>query len=147
MRASGADYFFLDDGAIAATVQRAWEGGADKVLELVGTTTLADSLATVREPGIVCMSGMVGNRWALVDFAPMDVIPTGVSLTTYSGDVQDFLAMPLQELLDQVADGVLPVGIGRVFGLDDIVEAHRTMESNTARGKLVIVTHQESRPA
>lgn len=140
VRGAGAEYFFLDDGAIASTLRRAWDGGADKVLELVGTTTLADSLALVREPGIVCMAGMVGDRWSFQDFAPMDVIPTGVSLTTYSGGVKDFLALPLQVLLDQVADGVLPVRIGQVFGMDDIVEAHRTMEANTAGGKIVIVT-------
>jgi NADPH:quinone reductase-like Zn-dependent oxidoreductase len=139
IRASGAEHFFLDDGAIAGNVRRAWEGGADKVLELVGTTTLADSLAAVREPGIVCMAGMVGDRWSFADFAPMDIIPTGVSLTTYSGGVEDFLAMPLQELIDQVAQGQLPVAAARVFRLDDIVEAHRLMESNQAGGKIVVV--------
>ena len=40
LRDCGADQFFLDDGAIAETVKRQWDGGADKVLELVGTTTL-----------------------------------------------------------------------------------------------------------
>lgn len=140
VRGTGADQFFVDDGAIAGAVRQVWEGGADKVLELVGTATLADSLAAVREPGIVCMAGMVGDRWSLSDFAPMDVIPTSVSLTTYSGGVEDFLAMPLQALLDQVADGLLPIRIGRVFGLEDIVEAHRTMEANAASGKIVIVT-------
>jgi NADPH:quinone reductase-like Zn-dependent oxidoreductase len=139
VRASGADHFLLDDGAIAPTLRRAWDGGADKVLELVGTTTLVDSLAAVREPGIVCMTGMVGDRWSFADFAPMDVIPTGVSLTTYSGAVEDFLSMPLQALIDQVADGRLPVRVGRVFGLDDIVDAHRLMESNKAGGKIVVV--------
>jgi NADPH:quinone reductase-like Zn-dependent oxidoreductase len=139
VRASGADHFFLDDGAIAETVRRQWEGGADKVLELVGTATLADSLAAVREPGIVCMAGMVGDRWSLANFAPMDVIPTGVSLTTYSGGVEDFLAMPLQELIDQVEEGRLPVAAARVFRLDDIVEAHRLMDSNQAGGKIVVV--------
>ena len=145
VRGSGADHFVLDDGAIANTVKRIWKDGADKVLELVGTVTLADSLSAVREPGIVCMAGMVGDRWSFADFAPMDVIPTGVSLTTYSGGVDDFLAMPLQALLDQVADGTLPVRTARLFGLDDIVEAHRTMESNTAGGKIVVVTHRQSR--
>jgi NADPH:quinone reductase-like Zn-dependent oxidoreductase len=140
VRGTGADHFFVDDGAIAGAVRQVWEGGADKVLELVGTATLADSLAVVREPGIVCMAGMVGDRWSLSDFAPMEVIPTGVSLTTYSGGVEDFLAMPLQALLDRVADGLLPIRIGRVSGLEDIVEAHRTMEANAAGGKIVIVT-------
>jgi NADPH:quinone reductase-like Zn-dependent oxidoreductase len=139
VRASGADHFFLDDGAVAETVRGAWKGGADKVLELIGTTTLADSLAAVQEPGIVCMAGMVGDRWSFAQFAPMDVIPTGVSLTTYSGGVADFLAMPLQELIDQVADGRLPVAAARVFKLDDIVDAHRLKESNQAGGKIVVV--------
>lgn len=139
VRASGADHFFPDDGAIAGAVRRVWEGGADKVLELVGTTTLADSLAAVREPGSVCMAGMVGDRWSFADFAPMDVIPTGVSLTTYSGGVEDFLAMPLQSLIDQVAAGQLPVRLARVFGLDQIAEAHQLMESNRAGGKIVVV--------
>jgi NADPH:quinone reductase-like Zn-dependent oxidoreductase len=145
LRRNGADYFFRDDGAIAEAVRHVWPGGADKVLELIGTTTLLDSLAAVREPGLVCMAGMVGDRWSLADFAPMDAIPTGVSLTTYSGDVADFLAMPLQSLVDQVAAGSLPIQIGAVFGLDDIVAAHRTMEANQARGKIVVVTDPRAR--
>ncbi|MCY1556802.1 Zinc-binding dehydrogenase [compost metagenome] len=68
----------------------------------------------------------------------MDAIPTGVSLTTYSGGVEDFLAMPLQALIDQVESGALAVWIGRVFGLHGIVEAHRLMESNQAGGKIVV---------
>jgi NADPH:quinone reductase-like Zn-dependent oxidoreductase len=139
-KTAGADHFFLDDGAIAAAVHGVWPGGADKVLELVGTGTLADSLRATREPGIVCMAGMVGNRWALPDFAPMDVIPTGVSLSTYSGDVTDFMAMPLQRMLDDVMEARLPVAIGRVFGIDQIVEAHEVMESNQAGGKIVVLT-------
>jgi NADPH:quinone reductase-like Zn-dependent oxidoreductase len=88
---------------------------------------------------MVCMAGMVGDRWSLADFAPMDVIRTGASLTTYSGGVEDFLAMPLQALIDQVADGRLPIRVARVFSLDEIVEAHRLMESNQAGGKIVVV--------
>lgn len=140
VRMAGADRFFLDDGAIAQTVREQWDGGADKVLELVGTTTLADSLQSTREPGIVCMAGMVGDRWSLADFAPMDIIPTAVSLTTYSGGVSNFMATPLQQLIDQVSSGALAIPPGRVFQIDDIVEAHRTMETNTAGGKIVVVT-------
>lgn len=140
VREAGAGYFFLDQGAVAGTVRSAWSGGADKVLELIGTGTLADSLAAVREPGAVCMTGMVGDLWSISNFEPMTVIPTGVSLTTYSGGVGDFMAMPFQSLVDQVEDGTLPVRIGKVFGLGDIVDAHRLMESNRAGGKIVVVT-------
>jgi hypothetical protein len=34
----------------------------------------------------------------------------------------------------------LLVQIGRVFKLDDIVEAHRCMEENKAGGKIVVLT-------
>ncbi|WP_426172801.1 zinc-binding dehydrogenase [Massilia sp. TWR1-2-2] len=136
-RAHGAQVGATSRQSSSAALIRA--SGADKVLELVGTATLADSLAAVREPGLVCMAGMVGDRWSFAEIAPMDVIPTGVSLTTYSGGVADFLAMPLQELIDRVADGRLPVAAARVFRLDGIVEAHRLMESNQAGGKIVVL--------
>jgi NADPH:quinone reductase-like Zn-dependent oxidoreductase len=140
IRSAGADRFYLDRGSIAETVHHEWDGGVDKVLELVGTTTLSDSLRCTREHGLVCMAGMVGDRWSFSDFAPMDVIPTAVSLTTYSGGVSDFMAMPMQQLVDQVAKGTLPIPAGRIFHIDDIVEAHRTMESNAAGGKIVVLT-------
>ncbi len=139
LRASGADYVFIDTGAISDQVQEAF-GGAHKVLELIGATTLRDSLRCAREPGLVCMTGIVGNKWALEDFSPMEVIPTAVGLTTYDGGVADFMATPLTELAAQVAAGSLHVQVGRVFHLDEIVEAHRCMEENRAGGKIVLLT-------
>ncbi|CAN7476896.1 zinc-binding dehydrogenase [Acidovorax sp. Root217] len=43
-------------------------------------------------------------------------------------------------LLDGVAAGTLPVSIGRVFSIDQIAEAHRVMQANEARGKIVVLT-------
>jgi NADPH:quinone reductase-like Zn-dependent oxidoreductase len=54
--------------------------------------------------------------------------------------VEDFVALPLHLLLDQLAAGGLPVQLGRVFVLDEIVAAHRLKESNQAHGKIVIWT-------
>lgn len=140
LQASGATHFILDEGSVADSVQALWPGGADKVLELVGTSTLEDSLRAVAEPGVVCMAGMVGNEWSMKDFAPMECIPTGVSLTTYSGDVSDFMAMPLQRLVDDVASGKLPIFVGRVFPMEQIVQAHQVMEANLSQGKIVVLT-------
>ena len=140
LRASGADRVFIEDGAIAAQVRQACPEGIDKVLELVGTTTLTDSLQCVKAGGIVCMTGMVSGKWSLDDFSPMDTIPTAVCLTTYSGGPDDFMRTPLAALVDQIAAGSLHVQIGRVFALDDIVEAHRCMEENKAGGKIVVLT-------
>ena len=85
------------------------------------------------------MTGMVGNKWTFEEFAPMEVIPTAVCLTTYDGGVEDFMEMPFDNLLQQIASGELPVHVGRVFHLDEIVEAHRVMEGNKAGGKIVVL--------
>jgi len=139
LRSSGADQVFIDTGAIAEEVKEVFPGGVDKVLELIGTTTLRDSLRCAKRRGIVCMTGMVGNKWSFDDFSPMDVIPTSVCLTTYDGGPEDFMLTPLDELVEQVAAGTLRVQVGKVFKLDDIVEAHRCMEENKAGGKIVVL--------
>lgn len=139
LRAAGADQVFIDTGSIAAQVHEVLRGGVGKVLELVGTGTLADSLRCARPHGVVCMAGMVGDQWAFERFAPMDVIPGGVALTTYSGGPEDFMCTPFDELIAEVASGALPVRVGRVFRLDEIVEAHRCMEENRAGGKIVVL--------
>jgi NADPH:quinone reductase-like Zn-dependent oxidoreductase len=140
LRESGVDQIFIDTGSIAGQVNEVCPGGFDKVLELVGTTTLKDSLRCARQRGIVCMTGIVGNKWSFDNFAPMEAIPTAVSLTTYAGESEDFMRMPLDELVAQIASGTLPVQIGKTFGLDEIAEAHRCMEDNKAGGKIVVLT-------
>jgi NADPH:quinone reductase-like Zn-dependent oxidoreductase len=137
---SGADQVFIDTGLIAEQVREVCGGGVDKVLELVGTTTLKDSLRCAKQRGIVCMTGIVGNKWSFDDFAPMEAIPTAVSLTTYAGESDDFMRTPLQELVEQIAAGTLHVQVGKVFHLDEIVQAHRCMEENKAGGKIVVLT-------
>ncbi len=111
----------------------------DRVLELVGTTTLLDSLQTAAVHGVVCLTGMVSDQWELRNFIPMAAIPTAVSLTTYAGGSDDFMKTPLQSIIREVETGHITPRIGRVFRLDDIVEAHRCMEDNGAGGKIVVL--------
>jgi NADPH:quinone reductase-like Zn-dependent oxidoreductase len=140
LRGNGVDQVFVDSGSIAEQVREVCPGGFDKVLELVGTTTLLDSLRCAKQQGIVCMTGMVGNKWSFDNFAPMEAIPTAVSLTTYDGGPQDFMLTPLAELVEQLASGSLHLQVARTFRLDEIVEAHRLMEENKAGGKIVVLT-------
>jgi NADPH:quinone reductase-like Zn-dependent oxidoreductase len=140
LRASGVDQVFIDNGSIADQVREVSPGGVDKVLELVGTTTLEDSLRCAKQRGIVCMTGMVSNKWSFDNFSPMDAIPTAVSLTTYAGEAEDFMLTPLEKLIQQITAGTLHVQVGRTFQLDEIVAAHRCMEANKAGGKIVVLT-------
>jgi len=140
LRASGVDQVFVDTGTIAEQVMEVCANGVDKVLELVGTTTLKDSLRCAKQRGIVCMTGIVGNKWSFDNFAPMDAIPTGVCLTVYAGESDDFMRTPLNELAEQVTSGKLNVQVGRTFHFDEIAAAHRLMEQNQAGGKIVVLT-------
>ena len=140
LRANGVDQAVIDAGSVAAEIRQGCPEGVDKVLELVGATTLKDSLRCARPGGIVCMTGMVGNAWSLADFSPMDAIPTAVCLTTYDGGVAEFMAMPLEDLARRIAAGALRAEVARTFRLDEIAEAHRCMEENGAGGKIVVLT-------
>lgn len=44
-----------------------------------------------------------------------------------------------QELIDLIQQGTLPLIAGKIFTLDEIVEAHR-LEENRAGGEIVILT-------
>jgi NADPH:quinone reductase-like Zn-dependent oxidoreductase len=70
LRASGVDQVFVDTGSIADQVKEVCPGGVNKVLELVGVTTLKDSLRCAKQRGIVCMTGIVGNKWSFDEFSP-----------------------------------------------------------------------------
>jgi len=67
------------------------------------------------------------------------MIPTTVNLTTYSGGSEDFMSTPLEELVQQIERAQLHIQIGKVFELDDIVEAHCYVEENKAGGKIVVL--------
>ena len=95
---NGADEVFIDVGEIASTVREAHPDGVLRVLELVGTTTLLDSLQCAAMGGSVCMTGMVGNAWEFERFSPMGAIPTAVNLTTYAGGARTLVGAPCSRL-------------------------------------------------
>lgn len=140
LRRNGAETVLIDGGEIAGALRDLHPQGVEKVLELVGTTTLYDSLRCAAEGGIVCMTGIVGDAWELDGFNPMVAIPTAVLLTSYSGGASDFMATPLQDFVREVEAGRAKPPLGAVFRMDQIVEAHRTMEENRAGGKIVCIT-------
>jgi NADPH2:quinone reductase len=139
LRAAGADEVLVDDGALAQKLRARFAGGVDRVLELVGASTLLDSLACAATGGIVCMAGILGGAWELSGFRPMDDIPTGVRLTAYSGTAQDITPAELSRYIGMVEDGTLSLMLGPTFPFEALVDAHRAMDGNSANGKIVVV--------
>jgi NADPH:quinone reductase-like Zn-dependent oxidoreductase len=137
--ASGADEVFVDEGSVAEEVRRGHPGGVDYVLELIGTKTLLDSLLCARAGGVVCMTGILGGEWELRSFRPMEDIPTGVRLTSYSGGASDILREDLQRYVSLVESGELEIRQGPVWSFGQLPDAHRAMDENRANGKMVVL--------
>ncbi|TVY24539.1 Quinone oxidoreductase [Lachnellula hyalina] len=128
LRDRGIDDVFIDNGTIARQVKERYPDGFDKILECL------------KLHGITAMTGIVGGKWTFEEFSPNMVIPTGTYLSTYGGSAEDFVNTPLDELVKDILDGTMDIPVGKVFKLEDIVEAHRCMDSNEAGGKIVVLT-------
>ncbi|WP_291049610.1 zinc-binding alcohol dehydrogenase family protein [Herbiconiux sp.] len=135
----GVDHPLVDDGEVAGAVRALVPGGVDGAIELVGVNVMRDTLRATRTGGTVCFTGMLSDEWTIPEFYPMDWLPNGVRLTAYSGEAEGLPAPVLQDYLDAVAAGSAVVPIGRRYGLDDIVQAHRDLEANAVGGKAVVV--------
>lgn len=139
LKALGADDVWVDDGTLASKISNEREKPYDRVLELVGATTLLDSMRCVGRGGIVCMTGILGGKWVINDFHPMGDIPTGVKLTSYSGEASDLKVEQLQHYLNLVSTGKLIINTGPVFAFDELINAHKLMDENQAGGKIVVL--------
>lgn len=140
LKNNGADHVLIDDGDISSKLKSLYPQGVDNVLELIGITTLKDSLKCVRTRGVVCMTGILGGQWTMKEFTPMGDIPSLARLTVYMGDAANLSDSLLQDFINAVEAGEITLSIGKVFNLDEIVKAHELMESNQAGGKIVVLT-------
>ena len=112
----------------------------DAVLDLVGNSTILDSLRMLRRGGRACLAGWLGGLAPIADFNPLLQMASGVGLTFFGSFVPQFSLsdVPLQTIAEKVAAGRFRAKPSRVFRFEDIREAHRVMEANEANGKLVV---------
>jgi NADPH:quinone reductase-like Zn-dependent oxidoreductase len=137
---NGVHHALVDDGLVAEQVRRLYPEGIDAGLELVGTTTLPDTLAAMKVHGTVCFVGMLSNEWIVKDFYPIDYLPKGVRLSAYGGEADDLPPPVLQRFLDRIADGAINLGPVTTYRLKDIPKAHADIDANRVAGKLVGLT-------
>lgn len=117
--------------------------GVDRVLDMVGNTTLLDSLAMLKRNGEVCLVGFLGGGGPLA-LEPVFQIPSGRYLSVFASALVTgtpefpLSEIPFQSIVDGVAKGVYKAKPARVFRFNEIQEAHRLMEANQAGGKIVV---------
>ncbi|MGW4789159.1 zinc-binding alcohol dehydrogenase family protein [Streptomyces sp. NPDC004230] len=138
----GADRAELEGPDLSERIAEAKQ--LDAVLDLVGNSTILDSLAMLRRGGRACLAGWLGGLDPISDFNPLLQMASGVYLTFFGSFVFGkpgfpLSDVPLQEIAEQVAAGRLKAKPSRVFRFEDVREAHRVMEAGEAKRKMVVV--------
>jgi NADPH:quinone reductase-like Zn-dependent oxidoreductase len=144
MRGSGMSEMIADSGGIPKSCGKCGPMEQTRFLELIGTTTLEDSLLCAKEGRVVCMSGIVGDKWTWGKWNSIKGNPPGSYLTAYNGGLNNFIQTPSTELVKQIMKGNLTLQIGKVLRVDEIVEAHALIELNQAKGKIMVLTYHHT---
>ncbi|EIW77282.1 GroES-like protein [Coniophora puteana RWD-64-598 SS2] len=116
----------------------------DKVLELVGSSTVVSSLKLVKKGGRLCLAGWLGGLEPIKEFNPLLQMPSSVHFSLFGSFVlgeEDFPVsdIPLGDILRMISDGKFEAKPARVFKFEEIAEAHKVMEANEANGKMVVL--------
>jgi NADPH:quinone reductase-like Zn-dependent oxidoreductase len=138
LEAAGVDHVVIDDGNVPARVREIAPAGVDCLLELVGPSSLLDSLTAVADGGRACISGFLEGDWN-VDPARAEAERLGIPLARFgSGTINvDSYGEIFPDIVRRVEDGRYRHNLDRTFALAEIAEAHRYMEANRAVGKVV----------
>ncbi|GAB3551002.1 hypothetical protein [Spirosoma fluminis] len=95
----------VDNGQLTEAVRSIYPEGVDKVVELVGSSTLQASLRCLKLGSTGSMSGMLAESWSSPQSVPMDFIPAMGRLTTYNSGQVTNPAMAFQHYIRQVEAG------------------------------------------
>jgi NADPH:quinone reductase-like Zn-dependent oxidoreductase len=143
LEALGAKEVFIETAELSRRVCDAHPEGIDAVLDIVGNTTVLDSLAMLRRNGRVCLVGFLGGGGPL-SLEPVFQIPSGRWLSVFASALVTgtpefpLSEIPFQTIVDRVAAGTYKAKPAGVFRFEEIQDAHRLMESNQANGKVVV---------
>ena len=110
----------------------------DRIFDLIGPAALRDTFAHTAEGGIICVTGLLGGKWTLDDFDPLEDLPANGYLTAFhSGNVTE---RSLQEMLDYVKEHRVDCSPEKVFDLSEMAKAHEYLGSSHSFGKVVVMS-------
>lgn len=139
---AGADHVVVDTtGKFAQEVLRLTNGeGVDVVYDGSGTTTFADSLASLRRCGTFCWYGPVlGGRTPIELMSLPNSIKIGYAVFADHIHTPTLLRAHSKQLFDWIIEGRLRVRVGATYPLAEAAKAHADMESRATTGKLLLI--------
>ena len=142
LKSLGASHVLAETFECSAEARALYPAGVDGVLDLIGNATVADSMKMARFHSRVCVAGFLGG------FKPveLDVFTTLVPSVSVSLFVSILFGepgfsldeIPLQSIVDDVERGRFEAAPVRVFPFEELPRAQELMESNSAKGKIVV---------
>ncbi|KAM3087069.1 hypothetical protein ACMFMF_001001 [Clarireedia jacksonii] len=141
LKALGAERIELESPDLSQRVPEKF----DAVLELIGNSTILDTLKMVRRGGRVCLAGFLGGLAPISEFNPLLQMASGVHFSffgsfTFGTPGFPLSDVPLTDIIRMVVEKKFKVEAVRVFkfGQEEIRSAHRVMDANLANGKMVM---------
>ena len=136
LRGYGADGIILEGEDFRKRFLEKYPTGATKVLELIGASTLSESLRLTATHGIVCHTGLLGGVYGLKNFDPIKDIPSGVYLTGFYSNYPTL--RQISDMMSLIEKGGIHPVIAEKFTLDDISKAHLLAEQRGQIGKIIV---------
>jgi NADPH:quinone reductase-like Zn-dependent oxidoreductase len=139
LAAGAASVIATDRDNLSAAVRDLTGGnGADLTLDLVGGPGQRDLVAATRAGGVLIAAGFLDPRPTP---RPTDMSVTVVSYRGFDHLLEPAVVSRMAAFLNAgVRSGALNPAIDTVFGLDDIVEAHRRFDNGAHAGRKIVVT-------
>ena len=144
VRLNGACEVLMEDGNVADALRAVAPQGVDAVLDLIGTSTLLESLRLTRRGGRVCVAGFLGGHAPINLFDPMAHLPSGRHLSffgsafVYGTPEYPLTDIPFQKMVNLIEAGVLRAKPAKVFEFTHVQQAHRVIDEGSAGGKMVV---------
>lgn len=108
----------------------------DAIIDLVGTTTVEDSLAHLKTGGFYTLVGQLSGEWLWKDFDPFINLANKYATVFDSSNVDSSM---VNELFNIINEKQFHFPISKVFKLDDIQDAHRyLMEKDRPIGQVIV---------
>ena len=142
----------LREAGAAHVIASAQQDLQSRLEQLAGPNGVRVVLDAVGGPAFVPLTAAMATGGILIEYGGLSPEPTpfplanvlGKSLTLRGYLVHEIVRDPVRLaaakafILDGLADGALKPIIARTFPFEEIVEAHRYLESNTQFGKIVV---------
>ena len=127
---------------VARTLDETADRGADVVLDIIGAAYLERNIEALASDGRIVVISLQGGSHAELDLSLLQRKRASITATHIryrpSAQKAGIVAAFAREVVPGLAAGTVHPVIGRVFPLDDVVEAHRALENGDVVGKVVL---------